>query len=186
MGLDMFLYKKHYIRSWAKNPLKKETVIVQKGGKPVSHIDSEKIRYVVEEAMYWRKANHIHAWFVKNIQNGVDDCGEYYVPTEKLQELLDTINIVLSDSKLADGIVKNGATLVDGEWQDNLEEGKVITDIQSAESLLPTQEGFFFGGTDYDEYYYNDLIETKEFLEEALEEAKDTSVYSDYYYTSSW
>ncbi len=37
---------------------------------------------------YWRKANWIHSWFVREIQDGEDDCGDYYVPQEKLIELL--------------------------------------------------------------------------------------------------
>jgi hypothetical protein len=27
-----------------------------------------------EDIMYWRKVNAVHAWFVENIQDGVDDC----------------------------------------------------------------------------------------------------------------
>jgi hypothetical protein len=37
---------------------------------------------------YWRKANQIHSWFVREIQNGEDDCGDYYVSQDKLKELL--------------------------------------------------------------------------------------------------
>ena len=37
---------------------------------------------------YWRKANQIHNWFVTNVQGGEDNCGEYYVPQDKLIELL--------------------------------------------------------------------------------------------------
>lgn len=37
---------------------------------------------------------------------------------------------------------------------------KVLKNDSLKEELLPTQEGFFFGETDYDEYYYNDLKET--------------------------
>ena len=39
---------------------------------------------------YWRKANQIHKWFVDNVQQGEDDCGDYYVSHEKLKELLTT------------------------------------------------------------------------------------------------
>jgi hypothetical protein len=35
----------------------------------------------------WRKANQIHGWFVQNIQNGDDDCREYYVERTQLAEL---------------------------------------------------------------------------------------------------
>ena len=54
------------------------------------------------ELAYWRKANQIHKWFVDNVQEGVDNCGEYYVSHEKLQELLDTVNNVLADTRKAE------------------------------------------------------------------------------------
>lgn len=38
---------------------------------------------------YWRKANHIHNWFVKNIQDKNDNCGEYYVIVEEFEKLYD-------------------------------------------------------------------------------------------------
>lgn len=34
---------------------------------------------------------------------------------------------------------------------------EVLTDNSKAEELLPTCSGFFFGSTDYDEYYFEDL-----------------------------
>ena len=39
---------------------------------------------------YWRKANQIHKWFVDNVQGGNDNCGEYYVSNEKLNQLRET------------------------------------------------------------------------------------------------
>ena len=39
---------------------------------------------------YWRKANQIHKWFVDNVQDGNDNCGEYYVSHDQLKELLTT------------------------------------------------------------------------------------------------
>jgi hypothetical protein len=59
---------------------------------------------------------------------------------------------------------------------------QVEADHSLAESLLPAASGFFFGGTDYDEWYYNDIQNTIKILEEAL--AEDSS--SDFYYSSSW
>ena len=46
-------------------------------------------------AAYWRKANAIHGWFVNNVQNGNDDCGEYYVSHEKIEQLRELCRIVL-------------------------------------------------------------------------------------------
>lgn len=67
---------------------------------------------------------------------------------------------------------------------------QVKEDHSLAESLLPTGSGFFFGSTDYDEGYYQDVDYTIEVLEQALkeiEEDKATGNYSpEYYYQSSW
>ncbi len=57
---------------------------------------------------------------------------------------------------------------------------KVQADHSLADALLPSANGFFFGNTDYDEWYYNDIENTIKILEEAL--AED----GDFYYTSSW
>lgn len=43
---------------------------------------------------------------------------------------------------------------------------QVVNDHEMAGAALPTQAGFFFGGTEYDEWYYNDVEqELKEFSE---------------------
>lgn len=38
---------------------------------------------------------------------------------------------------------------------------KVLKDHSLAESLFPTQSGFFFGSTDYDKWYFNDLKDVR-------------------------
>lgn len=38
---------------------------------------------------YWRKANAVHGWFVRNVQGGVDDCNAYSVSREQLIQLKD-------------------------------------------------------------------------------------------------
>ena len=120
-----------------------------RGGEP-TNIDPKKVKYVIEEAGYWRKANAIHKWFVDNCQDGVDDCRDAYVGFKELQTLLDLCRIV-------------------------------IIDKSKAEQLLPSTSGFFFGNTEYDEWYYNDIQNTIDILEKALED-KD----GEYYYSSSW
>jgi hypothetical protein len=101
----------------------------------------------------WRKANAIHKWFVDNVQDGVDDCGEYKVTKEHLIRLYNTCSDILIDQKLA-------------------------------KSLLPTQSGFFFGNTDYDTWYYNDIENTKRIIDEILE--FKSYCLDELYYSSSW
>lgn len=43
---------------------------------------------------------------------------------------------------------------------------EVLEDRDKAEILLPTINGFFFGGTGYDEYYFEDLEHTVSAIEE--------------------
>jgi hypothetical protein len=100
---------------------------------------------------YWRKANQIHSWFVREIQGGEDNCGEYYVQSDKLIELLAICKHSLENKDPA---------------------------------LLLPQGGFFFGSTDIDEWYWNDLKSTISQLERilALPEFDNLS----FYYNSSW
>ena len=90
------------------------------------------------------------------MQNGVDDCGHYYVDPEKLEELLQLIKRVLEDHSLAD-------------------------------ELLPSQSGFFFGNTTYDEWYFEELESTKNGLENILSIFKEEETLRwDFEYHSSW
>jgi hypothetical protein len=69
-----------------------------------------------------------------------------------------------------------------GQLEDLLEIcKKILNDNSLAEELLPTASGFFFGGTEYDEWYFDGIQNTIEILEGVL---SDTT--ADYYYSSSW
>lgn len=49
----------------------------------------------------------------------------------------------------------------------------ILATPNAASELLPTQSGFFFGPTEYDEYYYHDLKVTAKALDEFFEELKE-------------
>jgi len=51
--------------------------------------------------------------------------------------------------------------------------------------LLPTQEGFFFGSTDYNEYYYEDIERTIKEITKLLDDTKDLK-FCEFIYHSSW
>lgn len=179
MGLDMYLNKRSYVRNFSfLKPEDRHTITITKGDKK---LDTSKIVYIIEEAGYWRKANAIHRWFVENVQEGRDDCKEYYVSHEKLKDLLDRVEKVLAASKMTKGKVVNGYQYKDGKEEPILEEGEYIEDPTVAKDLLPTTEGFFFGSTNYDQYYIEDLELTKKILEAALKDER-----GEFYYHSSW
>jgi hypothetical protein len=152
MGLDMYLTRQHYVKNWDHDPVKKQVTLTVDGVDVPLH----NVVNISEEVAYWRKANHIHQWFVANVQGDVDDCREYDVTVEQLAELVENCHLVLADHDLA-------------------------------EELLPTQDGFFFGGTEYDEWYFGSLRDTIEQLEPITEIEPRKELPDIYYeYRASW
>jgi len=140
------------------------------------------ISYVEYSAGYWRKANQIHNWFVRELADGVDECQTIYVQREDLERLLKEVKIVLGSTRLVKGRVHNGTQYKDGKSIELYEEGEVLEDSTVAQKYLPTGEGFFFGSTEYNQWYWEDLLETKKILEQALE-SDDRCEFS---YQASW
>lgn len=198
MGLDMFLYvrKKDTMKKIPKGALVDYGTIqeidldddfIKKVGaervleliKSRNVFVKQEVKYnwfslsTLKEVGYWRKANEIHKWFVENVQDGEDDCGYYIVNKEQLRELKDTCQKVLNSLDDNDmSIVKN---------EDGFEVEQ-YNNIRLAEELLPTQEGFFFGGTNYTKYYKQDLEDTIQICNECDYIADDFEIL----YHSSW
>ena len=103
MGLDMYLTRKKYVKNWQHTPEEqKHNVKISRNGRS---IDSSKVMTIEFEEIYWRKANQIHEWFVKNIQKGIDNCAEYYVSSEQLANLLDDILYSLKNKDHAESVL---------------------------------------------------------------------------------
>ena len=139
----------------------------------------------MEQVGYWRKANQIHNWFVENIQNGEDDCDYHREVTEEdLEELLALCNKIKEIAIMESAPVVNGYTYKDGKDVPIYDDGAQIVNADEIEALLPTQCGFFFGGTDYDSYYMEDIEETIDIITKVLETTDfETEMV---YYVSSW
>jgi hypothetical protein len=151
MGLDMYLTKKTYVgANYEHNEVAGEIKLFKKDYE--LPIELNRVSYVDEHVGYWRKANHIHDWFVQNAQGGEDNCKPHYVSIEQLEELLEYCK-------------------------------EVVKNPEVAESILPTKKGFFFGNTEYNEYYLEDCKYTIELIEGLL---KEDNTHSDYEYCSSW
>ena len=97
MGLDMFLTKTRYLMENERQGL----VLTFPNEPGSSAPKASRVREIIEEIMYWRKANAIHAWFVDNVQDEVDDCGTYHVEKGQLRELLALAKQVCNDHSLA-------------------------------------------------------------------------------------
>jgi len=102
-------------------------------------------------AAYWRKSNQIHGWFVNHVQRGTDDCGEYYVSHEKLEQLREVCRVAL------------------------FEKNPIV--------LAPI-DGFFFGSTDIDQYYWEDIKRTIKMIDKITKHKEYPNL--SFYYQSSW
>jgi hypothetical protein len=180
----MYLYKKTFLKTgkhWEEP--KRQTITIETGGVVDRNIKPERISYISEYVGQWRKANQIHNWFVHNVQKDVDDCGEYHVSVEQLQELLQTCQKVIMSLAVSKVEMTQVEVYSLKEKKIVIEDWVTFLDTSIAEELLPAQSGFFFGSTDYDQGYFQDLENTIEILKTVLSEDNE---WSDFYYQSSW
>jgi len=146
MGLDMYLYKNSYLMSgdWIKEEAR-ESVIVLKAGSEHPTIKSNRVKYVVEEVGYWRKANAIHKWFVDNVQKGVDDCGNYSVTREDLSKLLNLCSQVIEDKSKASELLpaQSGFFFGSNDYDDWYYKDIEMT-VKIIEDCLSDEDGYDF------------------------------------------
>ena len=151
MGLDMYFYGTKnfsvFPRDAVRQPLEKTfefTSLINNHGMENAPIDydtawsSYDIKFPL---MYWRKSNQIHKWFVDNVQGGKDNCEEYSVSLDQLKDLSKTIEPIVCYPSVAKEVIQE---------------------------KMPTQSGFFFGSTEYDDYYFEDLRSTKEKIDQII------------------
>ena len=99
--------------------------------------------------VYWRKANAIHDYIIQTHANGVDKCQEIELETEDIVKFTEVLKKVI-DTK--------------GDDKEKI-----------YEELLPTAQGFFFGGTEYDEWYIENAKYTLERFESLLTYIREVS-----------
>lgn len=167
MGLDMYLTRKQYYGKWGDEL--QEVKIKRKNGSRTIPLDERNAVVLITEVGYWRKANAVHKWFVDR-GGGEDDCRPIPVNIDDLRELLELCKEVKATAKVKD---------------------KVVTNAEEVAELLPTQSGFFFGSTEYDEWYLHDIDDTIKVLEQVLQEQAELEKMTDiadieYEYRASW
>lgn len=187
MGLDMYLEAELLLPGYEHNTRKEkatQAAVLRAAGLPKACDVATLVTLSVTVA-YWRKANHIHYWFVQNVQDGRDECQKSYVSREKLRELLNLCRQVLSTVECVEGDVNTGRSYYpEGTIEQHTKRGQIVAQKGITEKLLPTAEGFFFGSTDYDEFYIDDTKTTVTMLESVLNNtAFDKCEFS---YQASW
>jgi hypothetical protein len=178
MGLDMYLDAK--TNFWAHE---KEGKIIGKIRKIFPEIyEKTEMVSISFNVGYWRKANHIHGWFVENIQEGNDDCREYYVDRDSLMKLKKLCEEVIKKAKIIDGTIDAGLVITPESETQLVNVGEVIKNSDEIAELLPTKSGLFFGSQDYDEWYVRKTKETIEIIDRCLKLPDNWH----FYYQSSW
>lgn len=156
MGLDMYLSAKRYISKHFNEGDTERAEAIQKLFPELADLhgkfgDASPVKEVRIDAGYWRKANAIHDWFVRECQGGVDECQSTHVDRDALRQLKEICEEVLADRK-------------------------------RAKELLPTTSGFFFGSTEFDQYYFDDLEATVAIIDRCLSLPNSW----EFEYQSSW
>lgn len=165
MGLDMYIRASKYVSGYEHRGEQAvgeyRSLLTQFGIE--KYVDSDSPTATVEFTVaYWRKANHIHEWFVQNVQHGKDECHPHYVDRAQLRDLRH-VCVDLLGVKAACGKNPEAANKVAAE-------------------RLPTQEGFFFGNTEYDEWYWKNITDTIAQIDRILAMPEEW----DLEYQSSW
>ena len=160
MGLDMYLYaeKNFYSSSWTGEEYKKTVNTIAK------MMDAESLLFPGENDLQSAKLRlEIAYWRKANAIHKyfVDKCADGEDDCEEVY--VDKVNLqeLLSLCK------------------------QVLENHDLADVLLPTQSGFFFGSTEYDDWYFQDLENTVKTLEKIVSQVES---HSDWYiyYRASW
>tara|TARA_R100000951_G_scaffold19630_1_gene16492 strand:- start:449 stop:922 length:474 start_codon:yes stop_codon:yes gene_type:complete len=157
MGLDMYLNKKTYIRLHHSHRNVNVKLIVEKDGKQVD--------LGIENS---------------KLESITEECMYWRKANMIHKWFVDTVQ---------DGEDNCGSYSVSIEQLKELHQlcSKIIDDESKAEECLPSQEGFFFGGTHYDEYYFDAIKYTHEELTKIISNHDSVNgFYLDYSYSSSW
>lgn len=168
MGLDMYLRARKYVSDYGyQDAIERDQF---EGILSAINLDRDDIceetpsAYVEVGVAYWRKANAIHNWFIENLADGVDNCEPVYVNRKDLVTLRDLMDDVLR--------VKD------------MQEANPDEALPTAEDILPTVGGFFFGDTEYDDWYWMQVEYTRDRLATILANPKFADF--DFEYRASW
>lgn len=161
MGLDMYLYAKKYIGDESVDAISK---LANTTNLPTP--EWSKSISVEKLVGYWRKANAIHGWFVDEIGNGVDECQVMFIDRERLEKLRNDCIVALANPSREYQIEDQKVVYLLCDYLNSLE---TPIDPATYESPINPTDGFFFGGSERDDYYYFQLEYTINLVSSLLE-----------------
>lgn len=149
MGLDMYFYaRKSTYKSFSKwdEPNSANEVNYPEDLKTFSDYiydrNFKSVQTVISYQIgYFRKFNALHSYIVKTFANGIDNCQDIILYKEDVEQIKKVLDDVLNAHQHA----------------------------EKAKEILPTQSGFFFGSTDYDEFYFDDVKDAAGLMQNLLD-----------------
>ena len=199
MGLDMYLYAEKYISGYDYEMVNGE---MQRKDNPVHDLligvsdmhtlpSAEYGGVTISKAVgYWRKANAIHGWFVRELADGVDKCQRIDVRRSDLVTLRDLCVNELHNrnnakpTEVSDYVLSEDGTEIHTKIMEAIKKEASKVSVAVTDDPLAPINGFFFGSTEKDEWYYGQLDYTVDTINSLL--ANDTDGELSYYYQASW
>ena len=165
MGLDLFFYKCKRSNYNAYNKAIEEWQNEEPQSGKISHEDYEKLSEVEKDKI----EKEVSDWYDKRPEreaHGISEIGYF----RKVNFLMTFFNYEgnceykeIAKYELEDLVERCNAVLTTPKKHRK----------EKAEDLLPTQSGFFFGSTEYDQYYYDDVKEVRDWASGVLNDLKD-------------
>lgn len=184
MGLDAWLVASKPKTENAEQSLRDLLKKVASKDKGIDFDKDEGVIICRANIAYWRKFNALHKWFRDNCANGDEEADSMPVSPQQLQELFSVLDKLKKELRVIPGLVTTSYVYQNGVKKAVYAEGKTIENPELAKQLLPTCSGFFFGSTDYDGCYYEDICDALTMLS-ALFSVNGWETF-DYSYEASW
>ena len=110
---------------------------------------------------YWRKANAVHGWIVRELAAGVDECQRIPITQQQMQDLHDRCKAVIDP--LPAGAMEPDKTGRKPKVELTEDDLAGLAERAEEQGLMPTP-GFFFGSYGIDVWFAVDLKDTVEQL----------------------
>ena len=145
MGLDMYLNVRKYFGGYdfCKEKETYAEIVKSSGMTDVLDSTSSPHLYVSGTAIYWRKANSIHGWFV-GLTDEEDTCQEIHVNRDQLEQLSTSCKTVLLNNSMAETLLPpTGGFFFRGDEVDEWYLADLERTYKEIDALLEKTKGDF-------------------------------------------
>ena len=169
MGLDIYFHKttRQEWREYQNECDKFANLSDEEKEKGFHGTEAPGNKFEPEEIGYFRKVNFLMQFFAY-----YGNCEYKEISRDELEELQDKCLIISEMKPCRTEFHKS-----EGVWEmDRVSNIYSEADKKRCAEILPTTSGFFFGSTDYDEWYFEDVKEVLNWVTGVLKNLEDDEV----------